>query len=132
MTDYMHSQQFCDNSSLYLVLIVNLIPLMSCRQMLRELVPMDVLRSYTPDDWKKAIIASFNRHPARSKEEAKIGLLKFISRWPTFGSAFFEVKVCLPNLGILFVCFLFCFIFVVVVVIFCTIYSFIFPYPAIH
>ena len=61
--------------------------------MLRELVPPDVVKCYTPDDWKKAIVAQFNRHPVRSKEEAKVGFLKYISRWRTFGSAFFEVKV---------------------------------------
>ena len=61
--------------------------------MLREMVPVDVLRCYAPEDWKKAIIAEFNRHPARSKEDAKISFLKYVSHWQTFGSAFFEVKV---------------------------------------
>ena len=62
-------------------------------QLLRELVPSDVLRQFSPEDWKKAIVAQFNRHPARTQEEAKTGFLKHISRWATFGSAFFEVKV---------------------------------------
>ena len=61
--------------------------------MLRELVPPDVLRDYTPDDWKKAIMAQFNCHSVRTKEEAKTGFLKCVSRYQTFGSAFFEVKV---------------------------------------
>ncbi len=64
-----------------------------CSQLLRELVPLDVVKGYTPEDWKKAIVAQFNRHPARSKEDAKAGFLKYVSRWQTFGSAFFEVKV---------------------------------------
>lgn len=63
------------------------------RQMLRELVPMDLMKSYAPEDWKKAIVAQFNRHPVRSKDEAKTAFLKYVSRWQTFGSAFFEVKV---------------------------------------
>ena len=61
--------------------------------MLRELVPLDVVKGYTPEDWKKAIVAQFNRHPVRSKEEAKVGFLKYVCRYQTFGSAFFEVKV---------------------------------------
>ncbi len=53
---------------------------------------MDVIREYSPDDWKKAIVANFNRHSARSSEDGKVGFLKHVSKWPTFGSAFFEVK----------------------------------------
>lgn len=68
------------------------------RQMLRDLVPPDVLKCYTPEDWKKAIVAQFNRHPARTKEEAKVGFLKYICHWQTFGSAFFEVKVIIYRL----------------------------------
>ena len=63
-------------------------------QILRELVPMDVMRAYTPEEWKEVIVAQFNKQASvRSKEEAKIGFLKYVSGWPTFGSHFFEVKV---------------------------------------
>lgn len=41
----------------------------------------------------QAIVANFSRHHARSSEDAKISFLKYVSRWPTFGSAFFEVRV---------------------------------------
>merc|ERR1712241_1439354 len=41
--------------------------------MLRELLPIDVVKQMSP-------------------QEAKIAFLKVIYRWPTFGSAFFEVK----------------------------------------
>ena len=41
----------------------------------------------------QAIVANFSRHHARTSEESKISFLKYISRWPTFGSAFFEVVV---------------------------------------
>lgn len=61
--------------------------------MLRELVPGDVVKAYTPDDWKKAVIANYNRHQTTSKDDAKINFLKHVSKWQTFGSAFFEVKV---------------------------------------
>lgn len=61
-------------------------------QLLRDLVPLDLYKSYSPEDWKRAIVAQYNRHPVRSSEDAKIGFLKHVCRWPTFGSAFFEVK----------------------------------------
>ena len=35
-----------------------------------------------------------NKHAGKSKEGAKLAFLKLIFKWPTFGSAFFEVKVC--------------------------------------
>lgn len=41
----------------------------------------------------QSIVAYFNKHAGKSKEEAKLAFLKLIFKWPTFGSAFFEVKV---------------------------------------
>lgn len=65
----------------------------SSSSMLRQLVPMDLIKSFSPDDWKKVIASSYNRHTIRSQDDAKVGFLKYVGRWPTFGSAFFEVKV---------------------------------------
>lgn len=42
---------------------------------------------------RQSIVAYFNKHAGKSKEEAKLAFLKLIFKWPTFGSAFFEVKV---------------------------------------
>nr|XP_058950063.1 unconventional myosin-VIIa-like [Pocillopora verrucosa] len=64
----------------------------SIPKMLRELIPSDLCAEQSPDDWKRAIVASFNKHAGKSKNDAKISFLKIIYRWPTFGSAFFEVK----------------------------------------
>merc|ERR1712003_603522 len=61
-------------------------------RMMRDLVPMDVAKTMAFDDWKRSIIGKFNMSAGKSKEEAKIAFLKVIYRWPTFGSAFFEVK----------------------------------------
>ncbi|XP_019851103.1 PREDICTED: unconventional myosin-VIIa-like [Amphimedon queenslandica] len=61
-------------------------------QMLRELIPHDMLREFHPEDWKRAIAANFSRHDAKSSEEAKISFLKYVNRWETFGSTFFEVR----------------------------------------
>ena len=41
----------------------------------------------------QAIVAVFNRDSGKSREDAKVDFLKVIYKWPTFGSAFFEVKV---------------------------------------
>ena len=35
----------------------------------------------------------YNRDTGKTPEDAKVGFLKLIFKWPTFGSAFFEVKV---------------------------------------
>ncbi|XP_069825637.1 unconventional myosin-VIIa isoform X2 [Dendropsophus ebraccatus] len=61
-------------------------------KMLKELVPQDLIRQLNPDDWKRSIIAYFNKHAGKTREEAKVAFLKIIYKWPTFGSAFFEVK----------------------------------------
>ncbi|XP_041851792.1 myosin VIIAa isoform X2 [Melanotaenia boesemani] len=61
-------------------------------KMLRELVPQDLIRQMSPDDWKRSVVAYFNKQAGKSREEAKLMFLKIIFKWPTFGSAFFEVK----------------------------------------
>ncbi|KAK3731337.1 hypothetical protein QZH41_004094 [Actinostola sp. cb2023] len=47
--------------------------------------------------YHQAIVAAFNKHTGKTKNEAKISFLKIIQRWPTFGSAFFEVKEILAT-----------------------------------
>ncbi|XP_051512450.1 unconventional myosin-VIIa isoform X1 [Myxocyprinus asiaticus] len=64
----------------------------SIPKMLKELIPLDLTRQLSPDDWKRSIVAYFNRQAGKSREEAKLMFLKIIFKWPTFGSAFFEVK----------------------------------------
>ncbi|NXM41848.1 MYO7A protein, partial [Gymnorhina tibicen] len=61
-------------------------------KILKELVPDNLLRAVSPDEWKKSIIAAYSKHEGKTVDEAKIAFLKMIQRWPTFGSAFFEVK----------------------------------------
>lgn len=52
---------------------------------------------------KQSIIAAYSKHEGKTVDEAKIAFLKMIQRWPTFGSAFFEVKVglkaCVSGFG---------------------------------
>jgi myosin-7 len=59
--------------------------------MLKEIVPMDLIGNQKPDAWKKKIVSAFNKSSGKTQDEAKVMLLKIIYKWPTFGSAFFEV-----------------------------------------
>ncbi|XP_058614068.1 unconventional myosin-VIIa isoform X2 [Onychostoma macrolepis] len=61
-------------------------------KMLKELVPQDMMHQLSPDDWKRPVVTYFNKHAGKSREEAKQMFLEIIYKWPTFGSAFFEVK----------------------------------------
>uniref|UniRef100_A0A674CJZ3 Unconventional myosin-VIIa-like n=1 Tax=Salmo trutta TaxID=8032 RepID=A0A674CJZ3_SALTR len=61
-------------------------------RMLKELVPADEMKTMSPEDWKKHIIASYNKQAGITMDEAKVAFLKGICHWPTFGCAFFEVK----------------------------------------
>uniref|UniRef100_A0A8C6XBM7 Myosin VIIA n=1 Tax=Naja naja TaxID=35670 RepID=A0A8C6XBM7_NAJNA len=61
-------------------------------KLLKDLVPEPLIRQLSPDDWKRSIVAYFNKHAGKTREDAKLAFLKIIFRWPTFGSAFFEVK----------------------------------------
>ncbi|CAB4059165.1 MYO7A [Lepeophtheirus salmonis] len=66
--------------------------LQSLTQMLRSITPSDLLKTASSQDWKREIIKRYNQDSGMSPEDAKIAFLKIIYRWPTFGSAFFEVK----------------------------------------
>ncbi|XP_069105456.1 myosin-VIIa-like isoform X1 [Argopecten irradians] len=61
-------------------------------RMLRDLIPSDLVRVQSPEDWKRAIVNYYNRDSQRGVDDPKVEFLKIIYKWPTFGSAFFEVK----------------------------------------
>nr|XP_033813505.1 unconventional myosin-VIIb isoform X2 [Geotrypetes seraphini] len=61
-------------------------------KILKDLVPENMLRLKPSEDWKKNITLAYNKYSAKTVDEAKVAILKTIYRWPTFGSAFFEVK----------------------------------------
>ncbi|XP_073791411.1 unconventional myosin-VIIa isoform X6 [Danio rerio] len=61
-------------------------------KMQKELLPQDLIHQLSPDDWKRSVVTHFNKHAGKSREEAKLMFLEIIYKWPTFGSAFFEVK----------------------------------------
>ena len=60
--------------------------------MLRELIPQDMIKKTGQDEWKRLIVAEFNKNAGKAKEDAKLAFWKLIQKWPTFGSAFFDVK----------------------------------------
>lgn len=66
--------------------------LQSISQILNELVPQNLIKSQSTSDWKKSITASYNSCMNISISDAKQQFLQYIYQWPTFGSAFFEVK----------------------------------------
>ncbi|XP_054889758.1 unconventional myosin-VIIa-like isoform X2 [Poeciliopsis prolifica] len=61
-------------------------------RMLNELVPVDKVQMMQPEEWKKHIIASYNKQSGMTVQEAKIAFLRAISSWPYFGCSFFDVK----------------------------------------
>merc|ERR1712080_404018 len=66
---------------------------------LKSLLPSDLLKKMSSYEWKKEIVRAHNKDSGMSPDEAKVAFLKVIYRWPTYGSAFFEVtQVSDPNL----------------------------------
>jgi len=61
---------------------------------------MDLLKALPPEEWKNKISGAYFKHGVLSKDDAKIKFLEIIHQWPTFGSAFFEVKVS-ASLGLI-------------------------------
>jgi len=59
---------------------------------LKEILPVDLIKVQSSQEWKKEIVRAYNQDTGMSPDDAKIAFLKVIYRWPTFGSAFFEVK----------------------------------------
>lgn len=49
-------------------------------QMLRELVPSDLIKLQTTNDWKRSIVAAYNQDAGMSPEDAKITFLKIVYR----------------------------------------------------
>ncbi|GMT32791.1 hypothetical protein PFISCL1PPCAC_24088, partial [Pristionchus fissidentatus] len=67
-------------------------PLAQLSQLQSELVPKDHTKSYSSSEWKKQITKAYEKVSSMSTEEAKIAFLQKVSRWQTYGSAFFMVK----------------------------------------
>ncbi|XP_043287934.1 myosin-VIIa-like isoform X2 [Venturia canescens] len=59
---------------------------------IREYVPTDLVHILSGSDWKRQITAAYNQHSGKSESESKLQFLQHLYQWPTFGSAFFEVR----------------------------------------
>ncbi|XP_035693975.1 myosin-VIIa-like [Branchiostoma floridae] len=61
-------------------------------EVLKDLIPQDLLQIEPPDHWKQDIVTTFNRHAGLNRDDAKLAFLRHVSTWPTFGSAFFHIE----------------------------------------
>ncbi|KAF7490609.1 Myosin-VIIa [Sarcoptes scabiei] len=68
------------------------IEMQSLQNFLHEVIPNDLIKTQSSSDWKKQISNYYNQDSGLSAENSKIAFLKYVHKWPTFGSAFFEVK----------------------------------------
>lgn len=50
------------------------------RQMLRELVPSDLIKIQSANDWKRIVVAAYNQDAGMTPEDAKITFLKIVYR----------------------------------------------------
>ncbi|CDW55866.1 myosin VIIa [Trichuris trichiura] len=57
-----------------------------------ELIPQNLLKTFALSEWKRQISMVYNRGCILSRDEAKIQFLRLTSKWPTFGSVFFDIK----------------------------------------
>lgn len=76
----------------YIKVVIFVTDILTSSQMLRELIPSDLIKLQGSNDWKRSIVTAYNQDGGMSPEDAKVAFLKVVYRWPTFGSAFFEVK----------------------------------------
>lgn len=67
-----------------------------CGGLGQALAPAQALTG--PSHHPQNILLAYDKNKNKTVEEAKMAFLKWICRWPTFGSAFFEVKVGLTSL----------------------------------
>lgn len=51
------------------------------RQLLRDLVPSDLVKNQGTSEWKRSITTMYTQDAGMSSEDAKVAFLKIIYRW---------------------------------------------------
>lgn len=60
--------------------------------MLRELVPSDLFKIQSSNDWKRSIVAAYNQDGGMTSEDAKITFLKIVYRLVLINALFNNFK----------------------------------------
>ncbi|PAV81570.1 hypothetical protein WR25_02774 isoform A [Diploscapter pachys] len=68
-------------------------PLAQIPQLINDLIPKNMVKLHNTNEWKKIISSAYTPVEHLSSDQAKIDFLRYISKWPTFGSAFFPVSL---------------------------------------
>lgn len=50
------------------------------RQIIKELIPTDLMKMMSSSEWKRNIVASYNQDAGMSADDAKIAFLKIVYR----------------------------------------------------
>jgi len=58
----------------------------------KDVVPRDIVRAISVSEWKRLVLGEFEKLYVGNSAEAKVEFLRELAQFPTFGSAFFEVK----------------------------------------
>lgn len=58
--------------------------------MLRELIPSDLFKIQSPNDWKRLIVAAYNQDAGMTPEDAKVTFLKVVYRYALCKIYYFE------------------------------------------
>ncbi|XP_058809187.1 myosin-VIIa-like [Phymastichus coffea] len=59
---------------------------------LQEYIPIDMIGMISPKAWRKRIVAAHSHYKGLTQDDAKERFLQQVYQWPTFGSAFFDVR----------------------------------------
>ena len=65
--------------------------------MLKSLIPQHMIGMESEGSWTKRVTEYYRWHGKMTPEAAKTKFLLYVSKWPTFGSAFFNVWVSFPQ-----------------------------------